>query len=76
MREKGNLIMMNIVTAKELCKYLKLTESTIYNLALNGDLPGFKVGKSWRFDMDEILKTIELQKNSRKNGYTEGRGDG
>jgi len=58
----------NIVTAKELGQYLKLSESTIYKLALNGELPGFRIGDSWRFDMDEILKKIgEAKKENNRN---------
>jgi excisionase family DNA binding protein len=57
--------MANIVTAKEIAHYLKLTESTIYKLASTGELPGFRIGKSWRFDMDEILKRIKDEKESR-----------
>lgn len=60
--------MANIVTAKEVGQYLKLTESTIYKLASDGELPGFKIGKSWRFDMDEILKLIKVQGNQKDNG--------
>ncbi len=51
--------MPNIATAKEVCKYLKLTESTVYKLASNGELPGFKIGDSWRFDMEEVIKNRE-----------------
>ena len=59
--------MANIVTAKEVGQYLKLTGSTIYKLALTGEIPGFRVGKSWRFDMDEIIKTIHaVEKSKRK----------
>ncbi len=58
--------MANIVTAKEVGQYLKLTESTIYKLALTGELPGFKVGKSWRFDMDEIVKLINTVKKLKR----------
>lgn len=58
--------MANIVTAKEVGQYLKLTESTIYKLASTGEIPGFKVGKSWRFDMEEIIKTINSAKNLKK----------
>ncbi len=54
--------MANIVKAKELSHYLKLSESTIYKLAMDGELPGFKIGKSWRFDMDEINKQINKAK--------------
>lgn len=59
--------MANIVTAKDLGKYLKLSESTIYKLTLEGELPGFKIGDSWRFDMDEILKLIKkVRKENNK----------
>ena len=60
----GGVVMASIVTAKELGQYLKLSESTIYKLALVGELPGFKIGDSWRFDMDEITRVI---KNAKKN---------
>ncbi|NVM57214.1 MAG: helix-turn-helix domain-containing protein [Desulfobacterales bacterium] len=52
-------MMPDMATAKEVAQYLRLTESTIYKLASTGELPGFKIGKSWRFDMDEILKLIK-----------------
>ncbi len=60
--------MADIMTAKELGKYLKLSESTIYKLATDGELPGFKIGDSWRFDMEEITQMIKSAKkgNSRK----------
>jgi excisionase family DNA binding protein len=48
----------NIVTAKEISQYLKLSESTVYKLASAGELPGFKIGDSWRFDMDLIVSMI------------------
>ena len=50
---------MEIVTAKELASFLKLTESTVYTLAAEGKLPGFRIGNSWRFDMDEIMQQIQ-----------------
>ena len=59
--------MGNLVTAKELASYLKLTEATIYKLASQGKIPGFKIGDSWRFDMDEILELIQgAKKKARK----------
>jgi excisionase family DNA binding protein len=51
--------MANIVTAKEVGQFLKLTDSTIYKLAATGEIPGFKVGKSWRFDMEEIIRMVD-----------------
>jgi excisionase family DNA binding protein len=58
--------MANIVTAKEVGQYLKLTESTIYKLASNGEIPGFRIGKSWRFDMEEIIQSINSAKKNNK----------
>jgi excisionase family DNA binding protein len=54
--------MPKFITAKEVGDYLKLTESTIYKLATTGEIPGFKIGKSWRFDMEEILALIQEAK--------------
>lgn len=56
---------MKIVTAKEVASFLKLTESTVYTLASEGQLSGFRIGNSWRFDMDEILKQIKDSKGGR-----------
>ena len=60
---------MQIVTAKELGQYLKLSESTIYKLAATGEIPGFRLGDSWRFDMDEILQTIQGAKDRDKKNF-------
>ena len=40
----------DILTVKELSEYLKLNEKTAYRLAAKGEIPGFKVGGSWRFN--------------------------
>ena len=61
--------MANIVTAKDLSQYLRLSDSTIYKLASGGRLPGFKIGDSWRFDLDEIMTL--LKKMKRGNGGRE-----
>ncbi len=62
--------MENIVTVKELAGFLKLTEATVYKLASSRELPGFKIGRSWRFDMEEVLKRIQeltMQQEMGKN---------
>jgi len=67
------VMMPNIVTAREVGQYLKLSESTIYKLAASGEIPGFKIGDSWRFDMEEILKAI---RESRTGSFRGGAGPG
>lgn len=53
-----------IMTVKEVATYLKIKEKTAYRLAAEGKIPGFKVGGSWRFRVEDIERWIEGQ--SRK----------
>ena len=52
----------DIITIREVAEYLKLTEKTTYRLASEGELPGFKVGGSWRFKLKDLEKWISTQK--------------
>lgn len=56
----------DIITIKEVAEYLKIKEKTAYHLAANGDIPGFKVGGSWRFKKSEIDKWINEQQKAEK----------
>lgn len=56
----------DIITIKEVAEYLKIKEKTAYALAAKGEIPGFKVGGSWRFDKNDIQQWIEKQKNMKK----------
>ena len=41
-------------TVREVAEYLKVKDRTISRLVANGEMPGFKVGGSWRFRKAEI----------------------
>lgn len=43
-----------VFTIDELVLYLKLPKSTIYKLAQEGQIPGHKVGRHWRFHRSVI----------------------
>jgi excisionase family DNA binding protein len=49
---------MQIATVREVAAFLRLKECTVYSLASQGKLPGFKLGKSWRFDMGRIKRLL------------------
>lgn len=53
----------SILTIKDVADYLKVNERTIYRLAAGGELPGFKVGNSWRFKRSELEQYIASQHN-------------
>lgn len=53
---KGRMrkLMERIMTTKELADYIKLNEKTVIKMALNGKIPGVKIGAQWRFHLDSI----------------------
>ena len=44
----------SVFTIEDLAKYLKISKSTLYQLAQRGKLPGVKVGRHWRFHREAI----------------------
>lgn len=50
-------------TAEEVATYLRLPQSTVYKLAQDKVLPGFKVGKHWRFRREAVMEWIKQREN-------------
>ncbi len=50
-----------IMTVEEVADFLKLSKITIYKLVKKGQLPGFRVGNSWRFRKETVLEIISQQ---------------
>lgn len=42
----------NIMTVRDVAIYLRLSEAKVYRLAKEGNVPSFRLGKSWRFRRD------------------------
>jgi len=66
-QQKRQYLTKNILTVRDVAAYLRLTETTICKLAASGDLPGFKIGKSWRFHREEVLRRISAAKQNEKD---------
>ncbi|APH54469.1 putative transcriptional regulatory protein [Granulibacter bethesdensis] len=60
-----------ILTIREVAELLKINEKTAYKLALAREIPGFKVGGSWRFQRQEIANWIKRKVEEQQGG---GRG--
>lgn len=43
-----------ILTLDEVATYLKAGKKTVYRLAQQGEIPGFKLGGTWRFRRSEL----------------------
>ena len=50
-----------ILTIQEISSFLKIKEKTAYDLVAKGELPGFKVGGSWRFRRSDIEEWIDIK---------------
>jgi len=46
--------MHEIMTIEEVAKYLRVSERTVYDWAQKGDLPGGKLGTTWRFKREDV----------------------
>jgi len=42
------------MTVDEVAEYLKLSKITVYKLTQKGEIPGFRVGSSWRYNREKI----------------------
>ena len=48
-----------VLNIKQLAERLQLSERTIYRLAKTGEIPGFRVGKAWRFPLAQVDQWME-----------------
>ncbi len=48
--------MARVMTLEEVASYLRVHPSTIYRLLKKKQLPAFKVGSDWRFNLESIDK--------------------
>jgi excisionase family DNA binding protein len=61
-----------ILTVSELAEHLSVHRITIYRLLKGGTLPGFKIGRVWRFDLDEIATWMASGKAERELTASDG----
>jgi excisionase family DNA binding protein len=46
----------DVLTVPEVAEYLHLSPSTIYKLLKRREIPAFKIGSDWRFNISHIDK--------------------
>jgi len=60
--------MKEILTPREAADYLSVHVRTIYRLVKNGEIPGCKIGGSWRFQKDALDEWLSIRGNPSSNG--------
>lgn len=58
------------MTVRDVAVFLNVDEKTIYRLVTKGELPGFKVLGSWRFQKSDLDAWIETQKIDARHTHT------
>jgi excisionase family DNA binding protein len=56
--DTGEFILAEIMTTKEMAKYLQLHQITICKLSKEGKIPAVRIGRVWRFDKEVIDEWI------------------
>ncbi|OGP73224.1 MAG: hypothetical protein A2V86_13385 [Deltaproteobacteria bacterium RBG_16_49_23] len=56
-----------ILTPREAAEYLSVHVRTIYRLVKQGEIPGRKVGGSWRFKKDTLDEWLSWRGDSFQN---------
>jgi excisionase family DNA binding protein len=54
-----------LLTIKQVAQILQWNPFTVLKKTEKGDLPGFKLGRSWRFREEDITRWIESQRKKR-----------
>ena len=44
----------SMMTMQEVAEYLRVTRSTIHRLLKRNQIPAFRIGRHWRFNVEEI----------------------
>ncbi len=55
-------IMSTLLNVKEVQERLGISESTLFRLLKRKELKGFKVGRAWKFEEQDIKNYIEKQR--------------
>jgi excisionase family DNA binding protein len=58
-----------VITISELSEYLRVHRSTLYRLLKKQQLPGFKIGSDWRFNI-EAIDRWRMQQTAALNGIS------
>jgi len=58
--------MSDIMTIEEVAAYLRVSERTVYDWASKGELPGGKIGTSWRFRRGDIEQWVNERLGANK----------
>lgn len=62
------------MTVRNVASFLNVDQKTIYRLVSKGELPGFKLLRSWCFQRSDLEAWIETQKLDARHTHSSTKG--
>jgi excisionase family DNA binding protein len=53
------VVKRKVLTISEVSEYLHVSRQTIYRMLRRGDIPAFRIGGDWRFNIEDLGHWIE-----------------
>jgi len=63
--KKSEFDMKKWLTLEQIADYLQMSSSSIYKMAQAGKIPAYKIGRQWRFKIEEIDKWVEKHRKTK-----------
>jgi excisionase family DNA binding protein len=57
------------LTIEEAAKHLKIGKSTLYQMARDGKVPAQKLGRAWRFDVEDLDKWMKCGSSPKISSF-------
>jgi excisionase family DNA binding protein len=54
---------VKVMTVREVSEYLRVSRQTLYRMLRRGDIPAFRIGADWRFNIKAIARWRLQQQN-------------
>jgi len=62
------------MTIKQVAAWLQVSPMTVFRLVKRGEIPAFKIGRGWRFSLEELNKWVGRTRSpNRESPPTRGR---
>jgi excisionase family DNA binding protein len=65
-----DIMKRKVLTIPEVSEYLRVSRQTIYRMLRRRDIPGFRIGGDWRFNVEDLGHWIQKGAQARKCGLS------
>ena len=68
MNVTDDIVNQKVLTISEVSDYLRVSRQTIYRMLRRRNIPAFRIGGDWRFNIEDLEYWIEKESQPRKSG--------